>query len=102
MEYSGRQEEGTRSWSVTPSYKEDNLVYVQASQFYSKICKYSDGLPSGAETLLKGIVIAVYKELVRVKFSIDDTYSSIKTIKTSDLVVVTEENKHLIYYVKGK
>ena len=72
----------TRSWSGLSNSATINLndvVYVRAD-YFNKSCdetQYTDKLPSKENSLLKGVVLSVYSNTLRVKFFVDNAVSSI-------------------------
>jgi len=73
---------GTRSWSgLTNSARinPNDVVYVRADYFNKSgnETQYTDQLPFKENSLLKGVVLSVYSNTLRVKFFIDNAVSSI-------------------------
>ena len=90
---------GTRSWSESlEKYSIGETVFVKAEYFDSGVDKYSDFFKNTGENLLEAVIHSVHKSSLRVKFHIDDSFSSIKYHK---IVKITDQNKHLIYSSKS-
>ncbi|XP_077976142.1 uncharacterized protein LOC144432013 [Styela clava] len=70
---------GTRSWDSTESQilQTGKEVYLPATYFDNEQREYSNSLPYKDKTLLKGVIVCVYSNTVRVKFFIDNQTTSV-------------------------